>query len=568
MLGKFSTGTLNPERRESQNNRYWEGHKYDFIIIGSGMAALTFAANAAHAGYKVCILEAHDVPGGYAHSFKYGEFSFCAQVHYIWGCGPGGHVYEFLKNIGLEEEITFELLGDKTTGYDRMVMPDGKKVFIPYGYDKLVENIERAYPGQGKNVKKFTDILSRIRNEVKILPDKIHWSEYFNLLKLWQFRTLWKYQNKTLQNVFDECHLSREAQAVLIAQAGDFMAPPNELSIFAYTGLFGGYNTGAYYPTKHFNHFIDRIVKFITDHEGCHIYYETRVKDIDTRGNIVYGISTQDKKFFTADRYICNMDPQAASYMIGREKFPKEFTDKLDYEYSHTGLMIYLGLKNIDLRDHGFGNFNTWHLEDWDMNETWRQELAGDYSKPWIFMGTPTLHSDQSGIAPNGCHILEVETLGGYDHFKRLKDSGDNFKSYNQEKSRVANIMLDIVEKKYIPNLREHIALKLIGSPTTNEDFCLAPRGNAYGSHLTPKNMGLGRLKSETPFRNLWWCNASSGYGGICPTIGTGNALYMKLIGDKFYNPADEPTDEILIQLANRKNHLTTENLIVNQMEG
>ncbi|MBI3632926.1 MAG: NAD(P)/FAD-dependent oxidoreductase [Candidatus Vogelbacteria bacterium] len=403
-----------------------------------------------------------------------------------------------------------------------------------------------AYPGQGENVRKFTRILERIRAEVKALPDrKINWWEY--ITKGWNFRTLWMYQNKTLQNVFDECNLSREAQAVLIAQAGDFMAPPNELSIFAYTGLFGGYNTGAYYPTKHFNHFIQKVVESIEGHEGCHIYYETPVSKINVDGDKVTSIETEDGKVFTADRYICNMDPQLASYMIGREKFPADYIEKLDYDYSHTGLMVYLGLHGLDLREKGFGKFNTWHLERWDMNQTWREGLAGGYSKPWVFMGTPSLHSDVPGIVPAGCHILEVETLGGYDYFKKFLKQGQ--KAYKEEKWRVANRLLSIVREKYIPELNNHIALKLVGSPTTNEDFCRAPRGNAYGSHLTPKNMGLGRLKSDSPFRNLYFCNASSGYGGICPTVGTGNALYMKLTGDVFYRPSEEPSDNELVKM-------------------
>ncbi|MBI3632925.1 MAG: NAD(P)-binding protein [Candidatus Vogelbacteria bacterium] len=109
MQGKFSTGTLSREAHEVQDSRYREGHKYDIVIIGTGMAALTFAALEAHSGKKVCMLEAHDVPGGYAHSFKYptkyGEFSFCAQVHYIWGCGPGGLIQDRARTFASLHEF-------------------------------------------------------------------------------------------------------------------------------------------------------------------------------------------------------------------------------------------------------------------------------------------------------------------------------------------------------------------------------------------------------------------------------------------------------------------------------
>ena len=92
-----------------------------------------------------------------------------------------------------------------------------------------------------------------------------------------------------------------------------------------------------------------------------------------------------------------------------------------------------------------------------------------------------------------------------------------------------------MVEEKYVPGLRKHIAVKIVGTPTTHEDFCMAPKGNAYGSYLNPEQIGLSRLKADTPFNNLWWCNASSGFGGIHGTISTGMDLYMNLTGDKFY---------------------------------
>lgn len=116
------------------------------------------------------MLEYHDIPGGYAQTFRMGDFEFCAQVHYIWGCGPGGQIYEFLKKIGLEKDITFELYD--ADGYDHMVMPDGKRVKIPYGYDPLAENIEKAYPGQLKPVQQFLNALTKIGEEMKHLPAK------------------------------------------------------------------------------------------------------------------------------------------------------------------------------------------------------------------------------------------------------------------------------------------------------------------------------------------------------------------------------------------------------------
>ncbi|MEN8303001.1 MAG: NAD(P)-binding protein, partial [Campylobacterota bacterium] len=124
-MKRFSSGALSGEQKELQDEHYREYHaagvEYDYLFIGTGSAALTCASLLSNKGYKVCMLEAHDVPGGYAHTFERDGYHFCAQVHYIWGCEEGGRVYEFLKQLGLEKDITFELF-DKT-GYDHMIMP-------------------------------------------------------------------------------------------------------------------------------------------------------------------------------------------------------------------------------------------------------------------------------------------------------------------------------------------------------------------------------------------------------------------------------------------------------------
>lgn len=525
---KYSTGALTAAQHAQQNQLYREQHTYDYLIIGTGMSALTAAALLANAGSRVCLLEAHDIPGGYAHTFTMNDFSFCAQVHYIWGCAPGQPLYNILKHLNLHEEIIFEPLNPE--GYDQVILPNQKRVKIPYGYDKLMQNIDAECPGQKNNLRKFLSILERLQSEMSQFPPNIHWWNY--ITDGYKFLGLLKYKDKTLQNVFDECHLNQEVQTILSANAGDFGSPPNELSVLAYAGLFGGYNGGAYYPKKHFKFLIDRLAQFITDHKGCHIYYETEVVKINSAGNLIKSIETSDGKIFTAEKILCNMDPQKASYLLERDKFTKRSIKSLSYEYSPASFIIYLGIKGIDLRDYGFGNHNTWHLEQWDMNQSWKDIKKSHFERPWLFMSTPTLHTSEPGMTPEGCQILEVCTAADFGYFHALHEQDPH--QYRHQKRELAESLLNLVEKRHIPNLQQHIALKVVGTPTTNLEFCYAPLGNAYGSLMTPNNMGLNRLKADTPWKNFFWCNASSGYPSIYGTAVTGANLYMQLTGDRF----------------------------------
>ncbi|PIR45262.1 MAG: FAD-dependent oxidoreductase [Candidatus Vogelbacteria bacterium CG10_big_fil_rev_8_21_14_0_10_51_16] len=524
--------------------------KYDYLFIGTGNSALTAASLLANAGKKVCMLEAHEYPGGYAHTFPWGDFQFCAQVHYIWGCNPpppghtqGGQIYEFLKKIGLERELTFELFDPD--GYDRMAMPDGKIVGIPYGFNQLVDNIEEAYPGSRDSVRRFLNIIERIRYEMVRVPDhQIRWWEY--MAKGWRFLTLLKYKKKTLQEVFDECAVSKEAQAVLCAQAADFMLPPEKLSVFAFTGLFCGYGNGAFYPTKHYKHYFERIANFITEHRGCHIFYKSMVTGIEADGDHITKVHTKDGKTFTAREIVCNMDPQKAAEMIGLEKFPDTWRKKLDYDYSGSSLMVYLGLKDFDFEKYGLSNGNVWHMEQWDMNKIWKEQGAGDFSKPFFFISMPTHHSTEPGVAPPGHQIMEVGTYTEYKEWKELHDT--DYKAYEAKKNALGEQLLDLVEKHYVPDLRKHIVVKVVGSPTTNEEWVWAPKGTAYGEPCTPHQIGPRRLPQETPFKNFYFCNATAGYAGIYGTTSNGIRLYAKLTGDRFYDITKGPTDKEFIE--------------------
>lgn len=525
----YSTGKLSTSAKQQQDSLYHQGHIYDYVIIGAGLSALSVGALLANAGKRVCLLEAHDVPGGYAHTFHMNGFDFCAQLHYIWGCAPGERIYAFLKHLGLEQEITFEKYNP--AGYDHIALPDNRKVFIPCGFDKLVENIAALFPSQKSNLIKFVSILEKIYQEAGRLPRNATKWQY--LRHAYKYTTIVKYRNYTLQNLFDACHLSSEIQAILSATSGNFMAPPEELSLLAFTMLFAGYNDGAYYPSQHYKKFVEGIANAITKHAGCHIFYETKVTEIVTTKEKVSQVLTADKKMFTAPNFICNMDPQQASHMIGRHKFPSASLPALSYDYSPASFIIYLGLKNIDLEQYGFGNHNIWHLSQWNMNKAWQEMRRNCFDSPWIALSTPTLHTAASGVAPKGCHILELTTTANYDWFKDLYDNDPP--QYRAKKRQLSERLLDIVQERYIPNLRQYIALKVVGTPTTNEHFCLAPRGNSYGAHITPKNISASRLTATSPWKNFYWCNASSGYGGVYGTVYTGMQLYQDLTQDNFF---------------------------------
>ena len=505
--------------------------KTDYLIVGSGLSVLVFAALMAKSGKKVQVLEAHEHPGGFGHTFTMAKkYQFNAQLHYVWNCGEGQPVNQVLKKLNLDQKVTFERYDPD--GFDHMRMP-GYSLQIPYNSEKLIQRLSDLFPQNIKQIRNFILEVNKTSEGLERLARPIIFSQLIR--NLGSVFCALKYLHSTLQDVFDQFQLPLEAQTLLALQWPDFLLPPNQLSFYAWVILFTGYQKGAFYPTKHFESVINSLVKVIEENDG-EVLLNHEVTSFILRDKAVMGVKannsrSQQTKEFIGNKIICNIDPKKAAKMIGLDNFSKTIRQKLDYDYSPSNFMAYCVVQDIDLRDYGFGKWNTFHSGHRDLNEAFEQMyVKNDFSNPSFAITTPTLLTQEYPDCPEGCQIIEFLTVANYGYFKQLRES--NLKAYRQKKEEILESILDVVEKNYIPDLRKYIVFKITGSPTTNERFCWCQKGNSYGSSLTPQNMGMGRLNDETSLKNFYFCNASSGYPGFAPTFWTGTRLYQKLSGD------------------------------------
>lgn len=503
----------------------------DYLIVGSGLSGLVFGALMANSGKRVQILEAHEHPGGFGHSFTIGnKYTFNAQLHYVWDCGEGETVNCVLKKLKLDQIVTFERYDPN--GFDHMRLPN-YSLDIPSDSQVLIDRLSSLFPEHHSQISQFVSEVATVSQGLKYLSPPFLISHLFKHLKT--ILTTIQYLDKSLQDVFDKFQLPQAAQTLLASQWPDFLLPPEKLSFYAWVILFTGYQNGAYYPTKHFDFVIESLVKVIEENQGEIIFNQEVIEFIHNQKTMT-GVKAIDRithqtNEFTAKTIICNIDPKKASKMIGIEHFSWIIRQKLNYEYSPSNYVAYCVVKDLDLSNYGFGKWNIFHTEQQDLNVAFKQMYENqDYSRLSFAITTPTLMTDEIRDCPEDCQIIQFLTVANYNYFKQLKETDK--KAYYQKKAEILEIMLDLVEKYYVPNLRQHLVLKMTGSPTTNERFCWCPMGNSYGSSLTPKQMTLGRLNSETSFKNFYFCNASSGYPGFAPTFWTGASLYQKLSGD------------------------------------
>lgn len=496
---------------------------YDDLVIGAGMAGLTVAALLARSGRRVLVLEAHDVPGGYAHTFGVRRYRFCAQVHYIFACGEGETIHEVLDTLGIAERVPFVRLDPE--GFDHVVVGT-ERVRIPNGLAKYRDRLVRRFPRWERPIRRYFHEVAAIGDELDALPPRITpWVALRSAHRHWR---LLRYLRWTLADLYDHVGMPPLLRAILAGQSGDYLLPPRDVSLLLHVALVCGYDKGAYYPENHFFHFVDAIADVVRTSPGCALLLESDVEKIHVDGGRVTAVSTTRGQTFTARRYVSNVDPRKTSELAGGALARDR--RRLAYEYSCGTFTMYLALRGIDLREHGFGSWNVWHYPHVDIDRMYDDQLVRhDLTNPWLFMSTPTLHSNKPGLCPPGEQILEIATALDHERFARLRR--DDRRAYNREKKRIVDTVLEVIEERYVPKLREHLSLRIAGTPATNERFCRAPAGNSYGAALVPANVRPGR----GPYRaldNLWLANATAGFPSVAGAVGAGARLYEDLASE------------------------------------
>ena len=130
---------------------------YDVVVVGAGNGGLAAAAVTSQAGFKVLLLEKHNIPGGSASSFKRGRFEFEPSLHELCAVGKPDQLFDtgkIFKRFGAEvdfryEDNTFRAICTAEDGYD---------VRMRAGEDNFCDDLEAIVPGCRESLKAWFEL--------------------------------------------------------------------------------------------------------------------------------------------------------------------------------------------------------------------------------------------------------------------------------------------------------------------------------------------------------------------------------------------------------------------------
>ncbi len=485
--------------------------EFDSIIIGSGAGGLSTALCLARSGQKVLVLEQHDVPGGWCHSFTLNGQRFSPGVHYIGLLDEGQSTNKLYKGLGVANDIIFFRMNKNA--YDHCLIGNYKFDY-PAGIENLKKKLSFEFPNEAKNINEYLTLIEKVNHELQLIP---------KLKGLWQkltvpFRTkhFGKFALFSLKRVVNWHINDPMVKAILNAQCGDHGLPPSKASFPVHCSVMNHYFEGGFYPMGGGGGIVKAMTTKIKSFGGI-IKTQQKVCKILLENKKVIGVELQDGIRFYAKNIVSNADPSTTFLkLIGKEYCSKKLLKRLDKtRYSVTSLILFLTV-DLEVTQFGIDSGNIWKFKNDDIDQHFDELIKGDITAgnefPALFMSCTTL---KDPVSFNGrYHNFEIVTYVDFDSFKQFNQEEYHTPEYEVFKNKIIEKFLNTVEK-IIPSVRQHIVLAELGTPKTNQFYINSTRGNVYGTEKTLRQIGPFAYKNKTEFENLYLCGASTLSHGV-----------------------------------------------------
>lgn len=485
-------------------------------VIGSGFGGLSIAIRLQAAGFQVRIFEKRDLPGGRAYVYKEKGFTFDAGPTVITAPECLEELFA-LKNKKMSDYV--EMM--PVSPFYRLLWDDGYKFDYSNDSKDLFSQIKEKNPADVQGYQKFLKYSEEVFNEgytkLAASPFLNIWSMVKvapQLAKLEAFRSVYSIISKYIQ---DE-HLRQAFSFHSLLVGGN---PFSTSSIYTLIHFLER-NWGVFFPKGGTGALVQALVKYFEE-LGGQTSYNNEIADILTKNGAVVGIKTHSGEVWNCDAVVSNGDVVHTykDLLKAEPKAKKKAQEMMNKSFSMSLFLIYFGTKKKypHMAHHNvlFGPRYKGLLDDIFKNG----KLSEDFS---LYLHVPSL--TDASLAPEGHECFYV--LSPVPHL------GNSDIDWDVEGPKYAEKIMDYMEEKYLPGLRENLVVSKIFTPNDFVQDLNSYHGSAFSLEPKLTQSAYFRLHNkDSNIKGLYFVGAGTHPGaGVPGVVNSGKATAGLVIED------------------------------------
>jgi phytoene dehydrogenase-like protein len=491
---------------------------YDTVVIGAGNGGLTAAAGLAQKGFKVLLLERHNIPGGCATSFCRGRFEFEVALHQLSGMGTSekpGPLRMLLASLGVLDDLEFvemkDLFSVSSTESFRLTLKADK--------DQVISELEHSFPREKAAIHQFFDLVYAYANNMLsafFFKDPAPSRE--------KYPVLYSHAFKPASEVLDEIFTDPVLKGVLSVYWGYLGLPPNRLS-FAYLAML----LFVYIEFKPFhikggsqalsNAIADRFIS-----NGGTVRFNCGAKRIIVEKGAVQGVVTDDGDRIQT-KYVVSNASQITTYaqLVDREKIPDQvFTEMGGRSLSPSAFTMFIGF-DCEPDVLGITESTNFLIDSFEFDDRIFKRMRNvDITDETMVLSCYDV-SDPD-FSPAGTCQANIVTLKYGEPWMHIPPT-----QYHRVKFQCAEAMLRRVEAIF-PAVRAHIEEVETATPLTHMRYLGHPNGAIYGFEQYTKDSMFFQPGRYAPIEGLYFASGWIGDCGFQPTLNAGMSAAKSII--------------------------------------
>jgi len=490
---------------------------FDIIVIGSGMGGLVCADLLGREGFKVCVLEKNKQIGGTLQTYVRDKVIFDSGVHYLGGLSKGQNLYQIFQYLGIMDKL--KLQQQDVDGFDKILIEgDDNEYVFAQGYENFIQKLLIHFPDEEQALRIYCD-------KIKEICDKF---PLYNLRSSNDFNEKSGVLEIDTKAFIDSITTNEKLRGILAANNALYAGQADKTPLYVHALILNSYIESSWKCVDGGSQIARLIAKNIRA-QGGEIIRNCEVKKIVEENGVASYVELADGSRMYAKQFISNMHPVKTLEITDTPLIKNAYRNRLkSLENSVSAFTINIVFKKDTFKyiKHNYycgREGYVWTTAD-HTEENWPLGYA-------IFCGA----SSKSPEYADGLSILAYmrydEVAAWQDTFNTVAQVNDRGETYNQFKTRKAEILLDAVERKF-PGLRDCIKSYYVATPLSYRDYIGNGDGSLYGIVKDYKHPLKTFISPRTKLPNLYLTGQNLNLHGILGAAMSGIVTCCALLGN------------------------------------